>query len=473
MRSVLMNSSLISSMALAVLSAGCSATDGVNETLGSEQEHLLGGQLSGISSTAFAEARDNFAEIEDINDGVGPIFNEVACGNCHSNGALGGAGQNVERRYGTFTNGGFNSLSQFGGSLRQLFSLVRFNNPAFHGGPASNPTLCTVPTEVEPSQATVHNVGRLTTPLFGLGLVDAMPDSFFDALAAAEPSATRGIVNRSAIVLPNSHDPSQSIGQVRVNRFGWKAAVPNLAQFSADAYLNEMGITTQSCSKGVSVTAFATESKPNGVAQPAHCDDLAPDVPASELSAVPQGTDDFVGVCASGQSTLQEDVDNFTLFMTFLAPPGADAQDRRDTTSINAGKPLFTQIGCANCHVDSSVSTGALATAANFSTPSTPPNGVPGNTVFHPYSDFLAHDMGALGDNIGLNDGDSTTVARRMRTAPLWGISVRNKLLHDGRTTDVATAIRAHDGQGAAAAAAFNALSSSNQHNVVQFVRSL
>src|SRR5262249_27713754 len=133
-------------------------------------------------------------------------------------------------------------------------------------------------------------------------------------------------------------------------------------------------------------------------------------------------TDDFVGVCGEGQSTLQEDVDNFTLFMTFLAPPGADAQDHSDTVSINAGKPLFAQIGCANCHVDPSVSTGTLATASNFTTPAAPGNGVPGNMAFHPYSDFLAHDMGSLGDNIGLNDGDSAAAARRMRTAPLWGI---------------------------------------------------
>jgi CxxC motif-containing protein (DUF1111 family) len=283
------------------------------------------------------------------------------------------------------------------------------------------------------------------------------------------------VVNRSAIVLPNPHDPSQSVGQVRVNRFGWKAAVPNLAQFSADAYVNEMGITTQHCSKGQSVTAFSTESAPNGHPVPTGCDDLAPLVPASVLASgqVLAGTDDFVGPCAAGQSELQEDVDNFTLFMTFLAPPGPDAQDHSDTISINAGKPLFTQIGCANCHTDASVSTGALATAANFRTPGTTPNGVPGNFTFHPYSDFLAHDMGSLGDNIGLNAGDSPASARRMRTAPLWGIKVRNHLLHDGRTSDVATAIRAHAGQGAAAAAAFNALSAGNRNNVVQFVRSL
>jgi CxxC motif-containing protein (DUF1111 family) len=473
MRHALFQSSKVASALLATLVVSCSGVDATEENVARENESLLGGSLSGIDAQTFATARANFAEVEGVSDGLGPIFNERACGNCHSNGSLGGAGENIERRYGTFVNGAFSSLAQFGGSLRQLFTLSRFNNPEFSGGPPGNPTLCSVPLEVEPSQATVHNVGRVTTPLFGLGLIDAMPDSFFDALAAAEPSATRGVVNRSAILLPNAHDATQSIGQLRVNRFGWKAAVPNLAQFAADAYVNEMGITTQHCSKGVSVTAFATESAPNGVPQPAHCDDLAPDVPASQLAAVPAGTDDFVGVCAAGQSRLQADVDNFTLFMTFLAPPGPDAQDHNDTASIARGQTAFVQIGCGNCHVDPAVTSGSLATASNFRTPASPPNGVPANTSFHPFSDFLTHDMGSLGDNIGLNDGDSQAAARRMRTAPLWGISVRNKLLHDGRTTDVATAIKAHAGDAAAAAAAFNRLSSASQHDVVQFVRSL
>lgn len=473
MSHALYRSSLTAAGIVAALVMSCSGVDTTGENVVSENESLLGGQLSGLSSTTFAAARTNFLAVEGPEDGLGPIFNERACGNCHSTGAVGGAGENIERRYGTFVNGAFSSLAQFGGSLRQLFTLSRFNNPEFSGGPPGNPTLCTVPLEVEPSQATIHNVGRVTTPLFGLGLVDAMPDSFFDAVAAAEPSATRGIVNRSAILLPNVHDATQSIGQVRVNRFGWKAAVPNLAQFAADAYLNEMGISTQHCSKGVSVTAFSTESAPNGVPQPAHCDDLAPDVPSAQLSAVPQGTDDFVGVCGTNQSELQEDVDNFTLFMTFLAPPGADAQDHSDPAAIARGQTQFIAAGCGNCHVDPSVTSGSLATASNFTTPSAPPNGVPGSTVFHPFSDFLAHDMGTLGDNIGLNDGDSQAAARRMRTAPLWGISKRNKLLHDGRTTDLPTAIKAHDGQAASAAAAFNALSAPSQHDLVTFVRSL
>src|SRR5262249_27460465 len=155
---------------------------------------------------------------------------------------------------------------------------------------------CNPPVEVEPAEATVHNVGRVTTPLFGLGLVDAMPDSFFTGLAANEPSATRGVANIVATVLPNDRDAGQSIGGLRVGRSGGKAAAPTLRQFAAAAYMNEMGTTTQSCFRGTSIPAFATESAPNGIPVPPGCDDLAPPAPAG----APAGTDDAVGSCAGG-----------------------------------------------------------------------------------------------------------------------------------------------------------------------------
>jgi CxxC motif-containing protein (DUF1111 family) len=455
-------------MAVAFVAA-CGGGSGVSENSGQTAELLIGDALPGITATDFSTVRANFTQAEAIDNGLGPIFNERGCGNCHSNGNNGGAGQQIERRFGRFDNGGqsFNPLANEGGSLRQLFSLGTFNN---------GPTLCNVPVESEPADATVHNVGRLTTPLFGLGLVEALPDSFLQNIVNNEPSATRGILNTSAIVLANPDDASQSVGASRVNRFGWKSAVPVLEQFSADAYVNEMGITTQHCIRGASVTAFCTESAPNGKPQPPGCDDLAP-LQASNFPAqtgCPQNTDDGVGSCAGGLSKIQDDVANFTTFMTFLAPPPQDPN-----TSAN-GKALFTSTGCANCHVDNTVSPGALGTAATFVTPANPPSiraadgvlrHVPGNLQFHPFSDFAAHDMGSLGDNIGLNPGDSPAAARRMRTAPLWGIRFRNLLLHDGRTGDIATAIRAHDGQGAAAAAAFRALSPNNQSDLVTFVR--
>jgi hypothetical protein len=228
--------------------------------------------LPGITAADFAAAKANFAQVEGIADVLGPVFNEKACGNCHTQGATGGAGVQIERRFGRFDNGIFNSLSNEGGSLRQLFALGSFTG--------ANGQACNAPVEVEPADATVHNVGRLTTPLFGAGLIDSIPNSVIQANASAQPTSIRGTVNSLPVLLPNPADPTQVLNGRRVGKFGWKAQVAALAQFSADAYLNEMGITTQHCIKGTSVTAFAFESKPNGIAQPVGCDDLAPAAPA-------------------------------------------------------------------------------------------------------------------------------------------------------------------------------------------------
>jgi CxxC motif-containing protein (DUF1111 family) len=444
-----MNVRLTTAMTAVLAAAGLSTfgCGDLEEDLSTVTGAAIGDRVPGGSTndTNFAAFRDNFNAVEELEDGLGPIFNERGCGVCHSQGAIGGAGTQIERRFGRFDNGVFNPLANEGGSLRQLFSVGAFT--------AASGRACNVPVEREPADATVHNVGRLTTPLFGLGLVDAMPDSFFDGLANAEPAAIRGVVNRVATVLPNPRDAGQAIGRIRVGRFGWKAGVPNLAQFAADAYMNEMGITTQHCIGGVSVTAFATESAPNGVPVPAGCDDLAAPAPAG----VPAGTDDAVGSCAGGLTLLQKDIDNFKRFMTNLGPPPRGTI----TPAVTAGQAVFDRVGCAGCH-----------TRQTFVTPSPAPNGINGGFSFNPFSDFLAHDMGTLGDQIG-NAGDSLAVTRRMRTAPLWGLRFRTLLLHDERTGDVATAIRAHDGQGAAARNAFNASSAADQSNLVAFVRSL
>jgi len=184
------------------------------------------------------------------------------------------------------------------------------------------------------------------------------------------------------------------------------------------------------------------------------CDDLAPPPPPG----VPAGVDEAVGSCDGGRTEFAEDVQHFLDFMTFLGPP---MRDLGDPIAIAAGAPIFVGVGCASCHV-----------ATTFVTPNPSPNGVPGGFRFQPFSDFLMHDMGSLGDLIG-NPGDSVATTRQMRTAPLWGIRLRSLLLHDGRATSIDTAIRAHDGQAARAAAAYRQLRSSDQRKLVQFVRSL
>src|SRR5262245_33608603 len=250
----------------------------------------VGDALPGTDPTEFAEAKAAFVSVEEIDDGVGPIFNEKACGNCHTQGAIGGAGVQIERRFGRFVNGVFDTQANRGGSLRQLFTVGSFTG--------LNGQSCNAPLEVEPSTATVRNVGRLTTPLFGAGLIDALPDSAITVNANNQSSTVRGTINRVRVLLPNPEDPAQVLGGTKVGRFGWKAGIASLVQFSADAYVNEMAITTQHCIGGVSVLDFARESRPNGIAQPAGCDDRAP---PHGVAGIPAETDDPVGSCAGGR----------------------------------------------------------------------------------------------------------------------------------------------------------------------------
>jgi len=224
------------------VAAGCGGVgEQVDEQVDRSQEALIGATLPGTDSATFAAASAAFATSENASDGLGPIFNERGCGTCHQNGALGGAGQQVEARYGRLTNGLFDGMESTGGSLRQLFGIGGFNIGGLN---------CNSGTDANPAPGATIFAGRLTTPLFGLGLVDSLPDSRFDTLASREATGIRGLVNRVRIVLPNPLDPAQTTGGTRVGLFGWKAGVSTLAQFSADAYLNEMGITTTSCIRG-------------------------------------------------------------------------------------------------------------------------------------------------------------------------------------------------------------------------------
>ena len=438
--------------AVAIGAVGCLGQEDTSDTT-TQVGALLGDAIPGTNGTTFTAAKANFVATESAVDGLGPIFNQNACASCHQNGATGGAGQNIEQRYGTLTNGTFNTLAATGGSLRQLFGIGGFNVGGLN---------CNSGVDNNPAQGATIFAGRLTTPLFGLGLVDSLPDGAFDTLASREPTAVRGTPRRVTIALPNPLDGSQSVGSTRVARFGWKANVPSLAQFAADAYLNEMGITTTHCSRGAVNSAFATENRANRAPTNAIINGCPDD-------QKPGIDDDFAAEnnnCAGGLNELQDDVANFTFFMAHLAPPpqvaitAGTAQDR--------GRTLFNSstLMCSGCHrsdADVFVSTSA--------------GGIQAGIRFQPFSDFLVHDMGTAADQIGLNDGDSVASTRLMRTAPLWGLRSRNLKFHDGRTTDIATAIRAHNGgslgQGTAAAAAFGALSTSQQSDLVSYLNTL
>ena len=239
--------------AVAVGAVGClgddQSSDGTSVSIGALS---LGDALPGTNASTFAAAKANFEGTETQSDGLGPIFNERSCSACHSVGATGGAGQNIERRYGTLTNGVFNGLASTGGSLRQLFGIGGFNP-----SPGLN---CQSGSDANPAPGATIFAGRVTTPTLGAGLVELIPDATILAIAAAQPAAIRGVANFDTIHLT---DGPFVRGQSRVARFGWKAVHASVTDFAADAYLNEMGITTTSCAAGSVVNDFATENRAN------------------------------------------------------------------------------------------------------------------------------------------------------------------------------------------------------------------
>ena len=346
----------------------------------------------------FLAGQDQFAEVETADEGLGPVFNNTSCVACHSSPAPGGDSDIVETRFGRIYHKRFDPMSYVGGSLLQSQGL----DPT---GPCSGETV--------PADATVV-AQRKTTPLFGLGLVDGVPDSVLIRIAKGQKRTTPAVAGT-----PNRVKDVAS-GKTRVGRFGWKAQVATLRTFSGDAYLNEMGITTP---------LFPTDNAPQGdPSRLAACDTVA------------GLEDDGSGVQA------------FTDFMALLGPPPRGPI----TPEAHAGEAVFNEIGCAVCHVPT-LKTGPSAVAALS------------QVTFQPFSDFLLHAMGSLGD--GVTQGRAN--GSQMRTAPLWGVRVRTRFLHDGRATTLEEAIVAHDGQGRYARDAFAQLSPAAMQDLLAFLNSL
>ena len=389
--------SLVGLVLVAVLSslAFTSDTNVVTANFGDPLPGLTADQLA-----RFEECKDEFGEVETVEEGLGPVFNDSSCANCHNIAAVGGGGTLLETRFGkTRSDGTFDPMSEFGGSLIQNFGI----------GPEGT---CNYVPEIVPDSATIR-AGRRTTALFGLGLVDAVPDSTFYALAALErafPDHTAGTVS----VVTNL-----TTGLPAVGKFGWKGQNPTLFQFSGDAYINEMGITNPQ---------FPDENCPEG-----DCNSLG-------CNPTPDMNDDGTGV------------QMFADFMTFLGPPPRGPI----TSQVLLGQATFLAIGCANCH------TPLLQTGSN-------PIAALNKKSFAPYSDFLLHDMGSLGDGITQN----LATGKLMRTAPLWGVRKQLPLLHDGRAASLNDAILAHAGQGQKSRDRYAGLPQSQKNNLVAFLNSL
>jgi CxxC motif-containing protein (DUF1111 family) len=349
-----------------------------------------------------------FNEHESPTQGLGPLYNADSCGSCHFNPVTGGISEVTELRAGHHDGHGI-FVDAPGGSL--------INSNALPG----------VPMPYVPDREHIRSF-RTSLNILGDGYVEAIADDTLVEIARSQSDRTRGRIAGQVIQVPLLEAP----GQTRVARFGWKNQHASLTSFSADAYVNEMGITTP---------IFPTERTSLGV-----------DVSAFSQGSVPNNPGD--------------DVDTFARFMRATkAPP----RDLAAAISANAqqGAHLFEAIGCGTCHVSTMV-TAPAGTMINGGTLTVPD--ALGNKIIHPFGDFLLHDVGT-GDGIVQNGGQDT--ANKLRTAPLWGARMRNRLMHDGNSLTFDNAIERHRGEAEEVSERFRRLSPQQRNALIAFLHSL
>ena len=410
-----------------------------------------GEALSGLSVTQrafFEHGKDDFNEAEEVADGIGPRMNLDSCGGCHSQPAAGGSSPAVNPQV-ALANAAAPSqlpaISQFirsDGPVREV-RFVKNADGTNDGGVHALFTIsgragangCNLAQPDFAGQLANGNViFRIPTPTFGLGLVEQIPDAAILANQRADAGAksSLGIGGK-----PNYHVAGRTITGMANNngndgtiaRFGWKAQNKSLLLFSGEAYNVEMGISNE---------LFQTEREED---------------PACQFKTVPNDVQNMDAATPLEATTA---IQNFSNFMRFLDAP----QPAPATLSTVNGKRLFVQVGCALCHTPSFTTGNSAVAALN-------------NKPVNLYSDLLVHDMGN-----GLADGVSQGEAgpREFRTAPLWGVGQRMFFLHDGRTSDLQAAIRAHQSFGSEANGVVNNyrnLREGQKQDVLNFLRSL
>lgn len=361
---------------------------------------IPGSPLAGITPTEFElfrMGREDFLEVETSADGLGPAFNGTSCAVCHSVPAVGGISTMTEVRGGyRDEDGKFHALN--GGTLYHLFSTPDHR--------------CQV--QIPPEANVIAR--RAPIPVFGAGLVEAIPDETILAHEDPEDRDGDGVRGRAARVF------DVATRQTRVGRFGWKAQQATLLAFSADAYRNEMGITN--------------DLFPDEVA-------LGVDAEQMKLCSPKRGLEDV-----RDRTTGLRGIDNFANFMKLLAPVAP-------TGSHPEGEALFAQIGCATCHTPSMMT------------------GPSSNPVFNRkevrlFSDLLLHDIGT-GDGIEQEDAKGEEI----RTPALWGLRFRRPLMHDGATATPLDAIRRHAGEASRSVEQFQALTPLEREKLLAFLAAL
>jgi CxxC motif-containing protein (DUF1111 family) len=370
------------------------------------------------AGNTFALDQAQFERRHDSSTGLGPLFNATSCAECHQNQVIGSASQFTESRAGHRDAGGnfVNPTIPINGGASSISGRSIVNDRA----------ICEQAQEHLPDSENVRTLRAVLSTL-GDGFVEAVDDNTLLAIAANQPLQSNGIIHGEAVLLPLLEAP----GKTMVGRFGWKDQMPSVLSFVADAYLNEMGVTSR--------------LRPNDVTS------------VCKTSSAIEDTPDSLGLA---------DIDHFTQFIRATLAPPRDAA-LAVTSDAQAGQTLFATIGCVTCHVDRMV-TARAGTVTNGGTYTVP--AAIGDKVIHPFGDFLLHDVGT-GD--GIIQGGPADTANKMRTAPLWGLRIKARFMHDNASLTLTDAIQRHQGEATSVVSGFNQLSSAQKQQLITFLNSL
>jgi len=407
--------------------------------------------LAPYETPYFLAGKGEFDESETVAEGLGPRMNLDSCVGCHSQPASGGSSPAINPQVEFATGFGLakdhvpsfisadgpvrearfvrNADGSPDGGVHALFTITgrggetgcSLNQPDFAGAMANR-----------------NVVFRIPTPTFGAGLIEQIPDSTIVANGSSNAAIKSALGIRGR---PNFQVSGRTVsGQTNNNgndgtiaRFGWKAQNKSLLMFAGEAYNVEMGISNELFQTERDETASCQYAQ-----QPNSTTDASATSPIEALSAI----------------------EKFAFFMRFLAPPVPSTTLPNGATSIASGKDTFVSVGCAQCHTPSMMTGDSVVPALR-------------NQPVNLFSDLLIHDMGN-----GLADGVSQGEAgpREFRTAPLWGLGQRLYFLHDGRATNLTTAISAHSSSGSEANAVisnYNKLNETKKQDLLNFLRSL
>jgi len=386
----------------------------------------------------------NFEQFEAISDGLGPLFNAQSCRECHQSPVTGGISQVTELRVGHKSPDGKFQNAEI--SINHGSEIIKGRSLVNQRAICPNAAFPSVEIQEHVPDSETIRTFRTSLGILGDGFVEAVDDSTLIALSngqCRQDGKICGLIVRVPIL--------ESPGETRVGRFGWKSQHASLLSFSGDAYLNEIGITNR----------------------------LFPDEVTDLCNTVAEPND---RVGADGLA----DIDRFARFIRATKAPARDAQQAGSATA-KAGETLFAKIGCNICHVPTltTAASGTVINGGKFTIPD-----ALGSKTFHPYSDFLLHDIGtgdgivvAIQEHYGkrmhqtqwrdLSLEAYQATANRMRTAPLWGVRMQPMLMHDGASLTFQDAILRHRGEASNVTENFENLSEADQSAIIEFLKSL